>query len=96
MDPTRALSTSSSRVRATWAGPVASAITMQDINVMSDALGPEFQEMRINEKEELKTLNTRFAGYIQKVSKSMSLKVFEKISTKVWEKLYMNYCNTEQ
>merc|ERR1719193_1479464 len=30
-------------------------------------MGDEFQGMRMNEKEELKTLNSRFAGYINKV-----------------------------
>nr|XP_026691835.1 glial fibrillary acidic protein isoform X2 [Ciona intestinalis] len=55
------------RIRMTRAAPVSSGISMRDINLMSDALGPDFERMRINEKEELQVLNTRFAGYIQKV-----------------------------
>ncbi|CAK8675112.1 unnamed protein product [Clavelina lepadiformis] len=60
-------SSSSSRIRTMRSAPLGSAVSMQDINMMADALGPEFQDLRVNEKEELKVLNSRFAGYIQKV-----------------------------
>ena len=42
---------------------------MTDINALSESMDNEFQGMRINEKEELKILNSRFAGYINKVMK---------------------------
>merc|ERR1712136_94044 len=47
--------------------PVSSGITMTDIDALAESMGEEFQGMRLNEKEELKTLNSRFAGYINKV-----------------------------
>ena len=34
---------------------------------MADAIGPEFVHQRTNEKEELKTLNNRFARYLKRV-----------------------------
>jgi len=54
-------------IRMSRSIPVSSGITMTDIDALADSMGEEFQGMRINEKEELKTLNSRFAGYINKV-----------------------------
>jgi len=54
-------------IRMSRSIPVSSGITMTDIDALADSMGDEFQGMRMNEKEELKTLNSRFAGYINKV-----------------------------
>jgi len=54
-------------IRMTRSIPVSSGITMTDIDALAESMGEEFQGMRMNEKEELKTLNSRFAGYINKV-----------------------------
>jgi len=56
--------------------PVSSGITMNDITMMADSLGPGFQDQRVHEKEELQELNSRFAGYIQKVHFDKSLNSF--------------------
>jgi len=44
-----------------------SGITKKDIDAMQSDLGPEFINQRMNEKENLKNLNNRFATYIEKV-----------------------------
>jgi len=54
-------------IRMSRSIPVSSGVTMTDIDALAESMGEEFQGMRINEKEELKTLNSRFAGYINKV-----------------------------
>jgi len=54
-------------IRMSRSIPVSSGVTMHDIDALAESMGEEFQGMRINEKEELKTLNSRFAGYINKV-----------------------------
>jgi len=54
-------------IRMSRSIPVSSGITMTDIDALAESMGDEFQGMRMNEKEELKTLNSRFAGYINKV-----------------------------
>jgi len=54
-------------IRMSRSIPVSSGITMTDIDALAESMGEEFQGMRLNEKEELKTLNSRFAGYINKV-----------------------------
>jgi len=54
-------------IRVSRSIPVSSGITMTDIDALAESMGEEFQGMRLNEKEELKTLNSRFAGYINKV-----------------------------
>lgn len=48
--------------------PVTSAaVNMSEINQMASSMGSDFQMMRMNEKSEMQTLNTRLAGFIQKV-----------------------------
>merc|ERR1712002_413971 len=48
--------------------PVTSAAAnMSEINQMASSMGSDFQMMRMNEKSEMQTLNTRLAGFIQKV-----------------------------
>merc|ERR1712136_228999 len=42
-------------------------VTRKDLEQMADAIGPEFVHQRTNEKEELKTLNNRFARYLKRV-----------------------------
>jgi len=54
-------------IRVSRSIPVSSGVTMTDIDALAESMGEEFQGMRLNEKEELKTLNSRFAGYINKV-----------------------------
>merc|ERR1712135_265558 len=54
-------------IRMSRSIPVSSGITMTDIDALAQSMGEEFQGMRLNEKEELKTLNSRFAGYINKI-----------------------------
>lgn len=44
-----------------------SGVTKKDIDQMAAELGPEFISQRMNEKENLKNLNNRFASYIEKV-----------------------------
>ena len=44
-----------------------SGVTKKDIDAMASELGPEFISQRMNEKENLKNLNNRFASYIEKV-----------------------------
>jgi len=44
-----------------------SGVTRKDLEQMADAIGPEFVHQRTNEKEELKTLNNRFARYLKRV-----------------------------
>lgn len=44
-----------------------SGVTRKDLENMADAIGPEFVTQRTNEKEELKTLNNRFARYLKRV-----------------------------
>jgi chromosome segregation ATPase len=44
-----------------------SGVTKKDIDAMQSELGPEFISQRMNEKENLKNLNNRFASYIEKV-----------------------------
>merc|ERR1712135_125226 len=56
-------------IRMSRSIPVSSGITMTDIDALAESMGEEFQGMRLNEKEELKTLNSRFAGYINSAHK---------------------------
>jgi len=44
-----------------------SGVTRKDLEQMADAIGPDFVSQRTNEKEELKTLNNRFARYLKRV-----------------------------
>jgi len=44
-----------------------SGVTKKDLDSMAAELGPDFMNQRVNEKENLKDLNNRFASYIEKV-----------------------------
>lgn len=57
----------SSEYGGTRRRPFNSGVTKKDIDSMASDLGPEFVNQRMNEKENLKNLNNRFASYIEKV-----------------------------
>merc|ERR1712183_731557 len=47
--------------------PVGASMGMSEINQTAGSMGSDFASMRMNEKTEMQTLNTKLAGFIQKV-----------------------------
>lgn len=64
-----------------------SGVTKKDIDAMQSELGPEFISQRMNEKENLKNLNNRFASYIEKVRNlEIQNKALEVKGNFLWDK----------
>jgi len=56
------------RFTATRAHPVTSVpVSMTEINQMAGSMGADFQHQKLNEKAEMQGLNSRLAGFLQKV-----------------------------